>query len=248
MSSIIFDGNTYTFGATVSANLGTGTTSYLFGGLSFGSTFGFILRAFNGFGFSNFVGPALSKTLEQILETREDINAFAWSFQDKPIFGELVPSSGVTLNYFAATDAMDTSNAWRRFGSSTIQKGFTAPDGSTSAYKVSTSSSAIYNQFVFFDKGNTYLLSIYVNLSESSPSPSLVMGKFGWEQISPGTADASASKFFIPPGTTGWTRFVFMRNWTSDTRRSEVSAFRIDALGGNTANIILWGPQMEQAI
>ena len=60
--SIIFSGNTYNFGATVAARLGTGTTSYVFSGLCAGSTYGFIIWAFNAGGTSSIVGPVIFLT------------------------------------------------------------------------------------------------------------------------------------------------------------------------------------------
>lgn len=60
--SIFFSGNTYNFGATVAAKIGTGTTSYVFSGLCAGSTYGFIIWTFNSGGTSNIVGPVIFLT------------------------------------------------------------------------------------------------------------------------------------------------------------------------------------------
>jgi titin len=70
--SIFFSGNTYNFGATVAAKIGTGTTSYVFSGLSSGSAYGFIIWAFNSFGSSPIVGPTIFLTNE--IPTPEDFS------------------------------------------------------------------------------------------------------------------------------------------------------------------------------
>jgi|688.fasta_scaffold25499_10 hypothetical protein len=106
MSSIYFDGNTYTFGATVSANIGTGTTSYVFGGLTSGFSFGFIIRSFNSFGFSNLVGPILRSTPLEIASF--DVNQFGedafvlnWGITQDPegfqLFRGNSPLTGLTV-------------------------------------------------------------------------------------------------------------------------------------------------------
>jgi hypothetical protein len=106
MSSIYFDGNTYTFGATISANIGTGTTSYVFGGLTSGFSFGFIIRAFNGFGFSNLIGPIIRATPLEI--GTFDVNQFGeegfvlnWGITQDPegfqLFRGNSPLTGLTV-------------------------------------------------------------------------------------------------------------------------------------------------------
>jgi hypothetical protein len=258
MSFIIFDGNTYTFGATVSANPGTGTTSYVFGGLSSGATFGFILRAFNGFGFSNFVGPTISKTLQQILETRDAINAFSWSYQHSPSFNiQAYVNDGNTYNFFAASENLGNTLYWRwatTLSGSTVTSGITAPDGSTTAwdlYLPPNASSKSLSQTVFFEFGNTYIVSFYLNLS-TSLGISLIRRPVGgagtWEQIDAqtGLTLGSLSDTFItiPPGATSWTRFNFRRYHNSLTSNATLAVLNFGGTGV-TLSIDFWGPQLE---
>lgn len=144
MSFIIFDGNTYTFGATVSANPGTGTTSYVFTSLIPGSTYGFIIWAFNGFGSSPITGPVTKVTLTD--EFREEIVVYSWvypgiDFSDEVVYdftvqnysNKIVPSqpfiSGATNQFGPNQYFVDGSTG-------TVTTGFTAPDGSTTATQV----------------------------------------------------------------------------------------------------------------
>ena len=247
MSTIIFEGNTYTFGATVSANPGTGTTSYVFGGLNDGQTYGFIIWAFNGVGPSSIVGPATKTTLlTPPSESRDIISSFAWSYQDLPPFNIFAPSSGTTYNLVASSDNFNDTFAWVKVGSITAEKGYTAPDGSTNATKISLISGGGGNiyQNVFMEPGATYIWSIYVDLS-NTPSPNLLASPFTpWKQISPGTA--SGQYFQIPPGTTGWTRFEFIANynWNGTTRNQNTHWIRWNNAAPQSA--IIYGPQLEK--
>lgn len=101
MSSILFEGNTYTFGATVSANPGTGTTSYVFGGLNSGSTYGFIVFSFNDLGYSSIVGPVVKTTIFEMPEVRSDINVFSFSYVGLP---------ETIYNYYEAVELNRTDN------------------------------------------------------------------------------------------------------------------------------------------
>jgi hypothetical protein len=253
MSSIIFEGNTYTFGATVSANPGTGTTSYVFGGLSSGSTFGFILRAFNGFGFSNFIGPAISKTLQQILESREAISSFSWSYQYMPSYDITFSYSGSTFNIFASSADLSTP-AWTLWpatsGYSKIT-GFTAPDGSTTAWKFTTAADAGLKQLLqttFLDIGSTYIVSYYMDVTGSSLGgllrrPGGPNGQF--EQIDPitGATVATVSDLVtIPVGASGWNRFNF--RFVPVQQQNNIALFGFG--GSPVVSIVIWGPQLEK--
>jgi hypothetical protein len=192
MSSIIFEGNTYTFGVTVSANPGTGTTSYVFGGLSSGWTYGFIIWAFNGFGNSNIVGPISIATLP-ILEERSIVAAFAWNW-DTPILGggsqDLIYYSayGVTgdrdsaseINYYVSSENLGNTNWFSNPSPSTLPKavpswitllsGITDPFGGTGAFIfrgfTNTSQTLRINQPISdVPAGQTYIMSMYINTS-----------------------------------------------------------------------------------
>ena len=245
MSSIVFGGNTYTFGATVSANPGTGTTSYVFGGLSSGWTYGFIIWAFNGVGSSNIIGPITKTTLlTPPLESRDMISAFAWSYQDLPVFNEIAPSSGVTFNMVASSDNLLDTFAFPRFGDLGLESGYTAPNGSTLGTKVTLLSGlgGNLNQEFFFDRGVTYIFSVYVDLTNTN---TLLEKPWQWTQISPGYGAPGNVYYTIPPGTTGWTRFEFAYNWPNDYRRTEIAIVRFGYGGPTPRSTIVYGPQME---
>jgi hypothetical protein len=252
MSSIFFDGNTYTFGATVSANPGTGTTSYVFGDLSFGSTFGFILRAFNSFGFSNFVGPTVSKTLQQILETRDAINAFAWSYQYYTTGGNQTTSGGTTGNLFTSSGDLSSTTIWTFWSAAGYSRttGFTAPniptntDGLTSAWRLvspNDTSSKQLSQTRYLEYGNTYIFSIYIDLT-NSPSASAMRRPSAWTQTGP--TYGVGTNITIPAGATGWTRFEFTQYVTSTLRRQTVPL--VSFPGGGPFTVVIWGPMLEK--
>ena len=190
MSSVFFEGNTYTFGATVSANPGTGTTSYVFGGLSSGSTFGFILRTFNEFGFSNFVGPSIIQTLSTIPEEqRDEFVAFAWSWL-APANGfpfgiynntystydvSIGPNSGNNINYFVSSENPGNTNWFNAYDPISkpnwlnIISGVTDPLGGTGGYifnaKPDISQTLILQQRIaHLQMGRTYIMSMYINV------------------------------------------------------------------------------------
>jgi hypothetical protein len=180
MSYIIFEGNTYTFGATVSANPGTGTTSYVFGGLSSGWTYGFIIWAFNGFGNSNIVGPVTKVTLSEIPEEiRPMIGAASWAWPHSRLNNSITIGSGSELNLIPVSEDMSNRSYWSyptqtsALGGSvkgaTMTTGFTAPDGTNTAFKYefgNTSDSGYRTITPLLNitpiYGGTYIASIYV--------------------------------------------------------------------------------------
>jgi hypothetical protein len=66
MSNLYFKGNTYIFGATAPKNIGTGSVSYNFTGLTSDTNYKFIIVSTNSLGFSGIVGPINLRTLELI--------------------------------------------------------------------------------------------------------------------------------------------------------------------------------------
>ena len=186
MSSIIFEGNTYTFGATVSANPGTGTTSYVFGGLSSGWTYGFIIWAFNGVGPSSIVGPIIKNTLfESIGEERPQIQALAWAwlvpprgpYQSSTMYSAYGvtsgPDSGNSINYYTSSENLGNTS-WFSFTYTKpswleIISDVTDPFGGTGAYifrgsPPSSSTFRLQQELGGMPPGKTYIVSFYVNL------------------------------------------------------------------------------------
>jgi hypothetical protein len=184
MSSVFFDGNTYTFGATVSANPGTGTTSYVFGGLSSGATFGFILRAFNGFGFSNFVGPVTKITLSEIPEEERTIIAalewntpyYAISTYNKYVDPIEINNTNLFISSTNLTPITAGGTWWTTDGNipvtppMSITTGHTAPDGSTTAWAIQSSAVTGWSisKSMNLEKGFTYYLSFYYDHSRGT--------------------------------------------------------------------------------
>jgi hypothetical protein len=179
MSSVFFDGNTYTFGATVSANLGTGTTSYVFGGLSSGSTFGFIIFSFNDFGFSSIVGPVIKPTIVSYEELRNEINVFSFGYEGT-VFGYQTYATWTTRN---PENLVSPSQSLVESDSSAISviRGITAPNGTTTAnriiykppvtqyYGFQLWADGGLNRYVGISGGQTYYLSFWLNTDLNRP-------------------------------------------------------------------------------
>lgn len=259
MSSIVFEGNTYTFGATVSANPGTGTTSYVFGGLSSGWTYGFIIWAFNGVGPSSIVGPISKITLSELpSESRLAINAFAWNYQHLPEFDTFARTNGGnTYNLFASSENFGDTTAWIWPSTSGYSRiaGFTAPDGSTTAWNIISPNDGLpksFTQTVFVDPGNTLIMSFYIDLSNTTKPDKIRRPTSIWEQIDSTTGNVLGSTadllITIPPGTTGWWRVNYRTYHNSLDRRFTSSAMRLFAYVGSDGgplNTIIWHPQLE---
>jgi hypothetical protein len=261
MSSIIFEGNTYTFGATVSANLGTGTTSYVFGGLSSGSTFGFILRAFNNFGFSNFVGPAISKTLQQILEVRDSINAFSWSWpQEASMYWGYDYTTGSDVNLFYDSSNL-SATYWGFAGFTRTAYPELMPTGNTGWLVQSSGGYAflIQNPAPTLELGNTYIVSWYQHTGSSS---GLLYSMYGTEigagdqlsiqQLLPqvgSVISGSVGISLLGPtgGQTGWIRYAVQFYVTGSKSRAFTMPYRttdINILRG----YIIGGLQLEKVL
>ena len=151
MSSIVFEGNTYTFGATVSANPGTGTVNYSLSGLASGSTYGFIVWAYNGLGPSSIVGP-ISALTKINLDDREPIVMFMWQYPGVDIPIELTYNyiTRNATNYISPSQASPNgiTTSWGtivQFGNVgttldvapwIVKTGLTAPDGSTTSMEL----------------------------------------------------------------------------------------------------------------
>jgi hypothetical protein len=270
MSSVFFEGNTYTFGATVSANPGTGTTSYVFGGLSSGATFGFILRAFNNFGFSNFVGPVIQKLSETIEETRDLIASMAWGWPYYMQYtGETISLNGdlTSINLLPETNDLRPIQLkpLSFYGTSgnvapaSMTTGFTAPDGSTTAWEMVANNGFLIGLVTAVEPGYTYYISYYHDLSKGLGTT----GMFAPQLYYPNPTRAILCKQILPvvgtpgygqqalypsgTGFTGWTRFAY--EFYRDPGITGFDFFYLSILGPNTGKTgYFWGPQLEKAI
>ena len=219
MSSIIFEGNTYVFGATVSANAGTGTTNYIFGGLNNGSTYGFIVWAFNGIGPSSIVGPVTKVTLSEILEERLPFTAFAWAWRGGILGGyqwDVMYSaygvtsgsdSGNTANYYLSTEDLGNtswfSTAYTKPTWLNVISGITDPFGGTGAFifNATPASSQTLNlrqSLGGMPPGVTYVMSFYINLDGTTSGWSV---SNSWFAAFSGTRGISMQQI-LPEGAT----------------------------------------------
>jgi hypothetical protein len=276
MSSIIFDGNTYTFGATVSANPGTGTTSYVFTSLTPGSTYGFIIWAFNGFGSSPITGPVTKVTLTD--EFREEIVILSWGY----------PGVDFTLNEWEydyavknpenlispSQPTLDGSTSYinqmgpRTVGGLIITPGFTAPDGSTSASEFRDTVGTGF-EYYFRDingkfpavpsPGLTYYFSFWqntslgktfgnaINVRGFSSNPDTQIG-LNSRQIYPTIGSQSQFPAIVyPTGSCGWVRFVFQSVAITSGFPAISANFNISSTGTASGfSYYFWGIQLER--
>jgi hypothetical protein len=264
MSSIIFEGNTYTFGATVSANPGTGTTSFIFGGLNFGQTYGFILRSFNNFGFSNFAGPIVKLTESIFEESREMIGAFAYSWGLTSAYPSIYYDSGSTLNMMLDSETM-SSTWWGQPGLTRTPSGVTLPNGRNNGIIFTTPSGFNYYdiaQLPILQGGQTYVYSFYLNETLGSGGIDFLLYFVAGSntpmrrQILPVTGSWTNSNAYSNMqrgvGLTGWVRYAFelvADFGTSDNNRGlyYVLSLRTPNIGG-TRNYYIGSPLLEQMI
>lgn len=257
MSSIIFEGNTYTFGATVSANPGTGTTSYVFGGLSSGSTFGFILRAFNGFGFSNFIGPVIKFTESMIEESREIIGALAWTWEGNDN-QEFQYFSGSTLNMFYDSENFGAT-WWDYPGYTRSQFAELTPIGTTGWLIQAQPGYQFISQSPILESGSTYMISWYQHTGSSAgllfqiyTITGVPGDPFGlpMQQILPqvgiGVTSSTAMSLLGPTGgQTGWIRYA-VQVYVVGSSRYFYTPFRLNDSIPGSRGFILASPQLEK--
>ena len=258
MSTIIFEGNTYTFGATVSANPGTGTTSYVFGGLSSGWTYGFIIWAFNGVGPSSIVGPTIRQTLSVApLELRDDFGAVAWTWPG------LVNTSldyyyGSDINLFRGSEDFGVT-AWGAAGVTRVNSGITLPNGYNHGMIITVPVNLIMAQNIQFLRGLTYYMSWYENETFNSGAQLPVnlynagdgqpTGLF-LRQILPQESMTFAQSTTIntpigaTAGQTGWVRYAY-EMYTTIEAATVVIGFRTSGAWGATRNYYIGAPQLE---
>jgi hypothetical protein len=265
MSSIVFEGNTYTFGATISANPGTGTTSYVFGGLSSGWTYGFIIWAFNGLGPSSTVGPITKVTLSEIPEEeRPLIGAGAWVWAHEPLESYEIYFSEDPVNILPATADFNDTRIWTPVYTS-ISTGHTAPDGSTTGWAFYKSSGTPRYNTRFYptlpDAGGTYIFSAYIDVSRGvstglrfhisrDTSSRWPLGNpvgFTMAQILPVTGPFQYSTIrdiSFPAGVTGWQRVAVEILVPVTPDAVNISPFSHNSSAGST--LYIWGVQLEK--
>lgn len=268
MSSIIFEGNTYTFGATVSANPGTGTTSYVFGGLNSGQTYGFIIWAFNSGGTSSIVGPITKVTLSEIPEEqRAAVNLFSWQFPYTPLEGQFAYYSGNDTNLLYASDDLSNSTFWAygqgNAGASMIG-GQTGPFGELNAFLwtsytigggtiVKTANDA---RPTVGQPGSTYILSYWLDASRGitnvpgygAAQPTVYMPTLAQftalTQILPYTGTAGQAMQYAP-GASGWVRYAW--TFVPPNGYLDISLLSGSAGSGSQRRVYIYGPQLELA-
>ena len=253
MSSIIFEGNTYTFGATVSANPGTGTTSYVFGGLSSGWTYGFIIWAFNGFGSSSIVGPTIKSTISSLAEQREPFGALAWVWDPiSAVYTSLRYDTGSEINMFYDSDTLG-SEFWGFAGYTRTPYHELLPTGTTGWNVQSNHEYQFLQQYPTLESGNSYMISWY---QHTSSTPGMRFQIYGVEQgggdsvpkqqklPQVGLANTGSISLLGPTGgQSGWIRYAVEVYITGPTR-TFVTPFRTS--GGGT--YIIGAPQLEKMI
>jgi len=202
MSTLYFQGNTYIFGATAPKNIGTGTVNYNFTGLIGNKEYKFIIVSKNALGFSGIVGPINIRTTE----VRPQVNVFAWthpavsiiepiherSYSVRNTNNLISPSQATSLTNLTNLEKPYYDGAWGDSvsyfningysGEISSQKGFTAPDGSTSATRFQHSplnggnyfitlrniSRNQREEYIKLEKGNTYYLSFWRDITRGA--------------------------------------------------------------------------------
>jgi len=277
MSSVFFEGNTYTFGATVSANPGTGTTSYVFGGLSSATNFGFILRAFNGFDFSNFAGPISIFTLSD--EIREPILIFSYGYigdvlteNSYPNFSQqnslnfISPSQASQSTKIPFTNQFDTTTT----GTVTQTKGILDPFGGTNGVKfnIIAGSTGAYtpfnvnkdNQRINITQGITYIFSVWHDITNGETGNGwLVRGytnsttsanvALSGRQILPIVGSFASQPVYSYPSTgySGWVRFAFEFQATGGNSFAVVTLISRNRTNLQGHTMYFFGAQLEEA-
>jgi hypothetical protein len=262
MSTIVFGGNTYTFGATVSANPGIGTTSYLFGGLNAGQTYGFIIWAFNSGGTSGIVGPTVISTLSDIIEQRSDINVFSWvSWPHSQLGGNYSTVGRDTSTYNLFVDSENLGTTWWKIAGFTRENsGITLPNGYTSGKKITSSGGYEFlNQVSLLTAGSTYIVSWYMHQTLGSASQMLFVtygnaagagDTIPLQQILPVVGSSYTNSAIIPllgptaPGDTGWVRYAVRLYVPGNNTREFYMPFRTTDVA-QVRSFYIGAPQLE---
>lgn len=159
--------------------------------------------------------------------------------------------SGNTGNYIISSTDLNHP-AWSR-GGSTAYIGYTAPDGSTSAFRIDN---PVRYQNLYVPLGQTYIYSYYLNIGPSNTSTMRLDAYYGsgneripFRQILP---IESATPTYVPyvqvpnDGVTGWRRFAF-EFYANDFKNTITLTFGAIYFDHPTnKSIYYWGPQVEK--
>lgn len=248
--TIIYNQFEYILGATVGPAGGTGATMFAtISGLSGNTRYEFILLTYNAIG-STIIGPIGVTTMYG--EPRESINA--WGGLPYGLFygGPSSYESGNTVNYVVSSTDF-THPVWG--GSTSKTSGYTAPDGSTTAFKIDN---PYLLQNLYIPLGHTYIYSYYMNVTQSNTATLRVDAyyidggkRLKFRQLLPTEQPtASVMPYISIPndGITGWRRFAFEFYTTEypllNNQHLYFTFIYYDNPSGKS--IYYWGPQVEK--
>lgn len=257
---IYINGNTYTLGATVGPISGTGgSTNYFFGNLNYGTTYSFVVVAYNYAGFSGYAGPV---TIHTLAESRQPIFAFAFSWPyDWMSSGGVFTQSTGNKNLLAysndltvsgtnyPTDDLNTGTAgcWNRIDIASVEKGFSDPFGGTGASKITlTNVPGNYSRLFQIQqevKPNTvYTYSFWTNTTLTGNNFSYAIynttinPNAGYVYIDGGPIDVSANN--------GWIKTT--KTFTTGLSQYGVAIYSLNKDNSDGSIAYLWGPQLEE--
>lgn len=277
MSNVIFEGNTYVFGATVSAILGTGTTNYIFTGLVPNTNYGFIIWAFNSGGTSGIVGPVTIFTLSE--EQREPVLVFSYGYIGDVLTVNNYPnfSQQNSLNLISPSQASPSTKTplFSQFdttttGNITQTKGILDPFGGTNAVKFNiipgttgtfVSSNVIKdNSRIPITAGITYIFSVWHDITNGDTGNGwLIRGytntttstnvALAGRQILPVTGSFASQPAYTYPSTgySGWVRFAFEFQATGGNSYAVVTMISRNRTNPNGHTMYFFGAQLEEA-
>lgn len=236
---VYINGNTYTLGATVGAIAGTGgSTNYFFSfqNLISGSTYNFIVVAYNFSGFSGYAGPVIVYNPPG-QETRPEVFVFAWDWPNySGAQAYRVWSSGSTANL--VTSSFDMSRTDYNWGGQNITEtvgGQTDPFGGTDAMIIRCSGLSQEGGFPRYcawlpmvynvESGNTYVFSFWHNVTTGTTIDTFRAAAVNSSNTGPYAIPVAVNQLLPTPisvrspsneqsiqyqsGLTGWVRFAY---------------------------------------
>ena len=285
---LFYNNKEYILGATVGPKAGTGGITYSLFNLNQNSNYKFIVVSYKS-GTSSTISNPIS--IFSFGEYREPVYVFAWAHPAEVMPQNLFMrtySQRNTQNLVSPSQATSLSlTDWEKeyydgvWGNHVVgsnfrsEKGYTAPDGSTSATKFTYTDTAgsyhfitlrnIVNhshEYIEVQKGVTYYFSIWMDVTRGSTSASFSprfhdgatgtwindWAPYGY-QIEPvlGARALGDLPYTVPAGLTGWNRFTFaFMPYTGATNYVNLSAIVSGGKTGNT-DYYLWGAQLEES-
>lgn len=257
MTDIIIDnqGNTYVFGATFGPNTSlnpgiTGSVTHTFTNLISGTTYEFVVVAYNNLGYTGYAGPITVYVLP-----RPKILAFAWSWPNEWVWsGDYWTKSDNAKNLAAFSQDLNvtsiangSSNVWIYQNVPSIQTGITAPDGTLSAFALGTVASAgqyaAIRQIQYDLKpGTTYTFSYYRNITVGATG-----GSFRFRNITGlvGTGNSEPPMSF---SGSGWVRYSNTFQTAAQQTGLDFYILSRSNSASETAGVTvyLWGVQLEE--